>query len=310
MLILQRYIFFYLLTSLFFLSHAQLQIGLDRDPYGQGNASYAIGEAVSIQVLSSFSGYLYLFNIDRNHQMTLLLPSPNESTNYIRAGIAESFPRNRLFNYTVNGPIGTEQVIGLLSSQALDNYTLNQILTLGQSSISVQGTGLSEQAMWVWDSLTFNVISAPTWLNPTNTIPTFGQNFPSSPQPSNNPNHSEGMIDANFNYIDGGATGYSTANINPIIDSLSFVEPNNSYNFSLRKTPKSIDGGFESAAAFNDLLNHFVLQLYHQGFIYEQQLASSFNNSFEGVFSFNGQKITLSFFQSGSFFRFEIYYLA
>jgi Domain of unknown function (DUF4384) len=252
---------------------AMVQVGVNKDQAGAGNASYAIGEGLSVTVATNFDAHIYLFNVQANQQITQLVPSASEPNNFISAGSVRAFPSNASQHYNVEGPAGVDNIIALASATPLDAYTLNQIMSVGQLGAQYHSSSAGSQDMLVMDSVAFNI------------------------QGGNVAQAAAGA--GNVNWTQGGSG---------VLEGLQIGAPMQALGFSPRHTQNSIDGSFESNAALQDIVNHFGNELLKHGYQFEGAQGGS-GNTFQGSFVLNNQKVMLTVQQQGVYYRFEVYSL-
>src|SRR5262249_26921241 len=71
---------------------------------------YNIGDSVVVTVTSEKDGYLYIFNLDPDGEMTCLFPNNSVMENAIMAGTPMSVPSGGKYKITVNEPTGKDLV--------------------------------------------------------------------------------------------------------------------------------------------------------------------------------------------------------
>jgi hypothetical protein len=252
---------------------AMVNVGVNKDQAGAGNASYKVGEGLSVTVATNFDAHIYVFNVQANQQITQLVPSASEPNNFIAAGSLSAFPSNSAQHYTVEGPAGVDNIIALASATPLDDYTLNQILSVGQLGAQYHSSSAGEQNLLVIDSVAFSIQGG---------------------------NVAQAAASAgNVNWAQGGAG---------VLQALQINAPLQALGFSPRHTQNSIDGSFESNASLQDIVNHFGNELLKHGYQFEGAQGGA-NDTFQGSFVLNGQKVMLTVQQQGVYFRFEVYSL-
>ncbi len=120
-----------------------VRVWVNKDPQGQGSATYRIGEAISVGVQVTQDAYVYLFDINSVGEISLFVPNGYDGTqgNFVRAGQRMVFPgTGAQYTLTVGGPRGQDRVLALASRVPLD---LGDIATFagaqGFGSVTVQG---------------------------------------------------------------------------------------------------------------------------------------------------------------------------
>lgn len=77
---------------------------------------YSPGEQINVNVELTRDAFLILYSIDTRGQMRILFPSAPWEDNFVRAGGVISFPRAQdAYNWTVDGPAGTEYIQAIAS---------------------------------------------------------------------------------------------------------------------------------------------------------------------------------------------------
>lgn len=149
-----------------------VEVYVNKDYSGNSVPNYTIGEAITISVRPNQDAYIYLFDINSHGRITQLLPNrlPGGQNNYVRAGQTRTFPAgNEGFNFTVEGPAGSDQVIALASRTPLNTSQLVQFaqdpFARGQGSIEIFAETLSiivqpiPVQSWVTDVAYINVVN-------------------------------------------------------------------------------------------------------------------------------------------------------
>ncbi|CAM4383117.1 DUF4384 domain-containing protein [Deinococcus marmoris] len=144
-----------------------VKVWTDRDSSGTRTPSYAPGERIRLYASVSQDAYVYLFNVDPNGQVDLILPNKYQGgANFLKAGAVKVFPAaGDPFTFDIAAPYGVNKVLALASKTALN---LDQIATFksGQNSfadVNVKGQQGLAQALSIvvtpvpqntWDSAT------------------------------------------------------------------------------------------------------------------------------------------------------------
>ncbi|GIW33461.1 DUF4384 domain-containing protein [Meiothermus sp.] len=147
-----------------------VQTWLDRDPSGLGNATYFFGDKIRIYTRVNQNAYVYLFNINADGQIDLILPNAFNQYNYLRAGETRVFPEpGARYDFTIGGPAGVDQVLAVASRTPL---SLAQVADIKSGQMRVQGASNLARALsivvtplpdrdWVSDVVRYNV--QPRW---------------------------------------------------------------------------------------------------------------------------------------------------
>ncbi|MFC4427751.1 DUF4384 domain-containing protein [Deinococcus navajonensis] len=165
-----------------------VRVWTDRDPSGTRTPEYAPGEKIRLYTTVSQDSYVYLFNVDPQGKVDLILPNRFQGGgNFLKANVVKAFPASGdPFTFDIAAPYGLNKVLALASRTPLN---IDQIATFKsqQSSfaaVSVQGqTGLAQALSIVvrpiaqdsWDSATafYTVVNrAPTAVTPAPPVAT------------------------------------------------------------------------------------------------------------------------------------------
>jgi len=123
----------------------EVQTWVDRDPSGLGNSTYFFGDKIQIYTRVNQSAYVYLFNINADGQIDLILPNAFNPNNYLRAGETRVFPENGArYEFTISGPAGVDQVLAVASRTPL---SLAQIADIRSGQMRVQGASNLARAL-------------------------------------------------------------------------------------------------------------------------------------------------------------------
>lgn len=114
---------------------------VDRDPTGQGTSSYRVGELIRVGVSVTRDAYVYLFNVNADGEISLILPNGySGGENFLYAGETRTFPAPGAgYQFRVDGPTGYDRVLALASSEQLDMSELYDIQANGFYDVQVQG---------------------------------------------------------------------------------------------------------------------------------------------------------------------------
>ena len=115
----------------------QVKTWVDKDPSGSGSPAYLIGENIVVYAQVNQDAYVYLFNINADGKIDLILPNPYDRDNFLRAGQVKSFPpRGARYTLTVSGPEGLDRVLAVASKRPL---SLAEIADVQSGNVRVQG---------------------------------------------------------------------------------------------------------------------------------------------------------------------------
>lgn len=144
----------------------------NRDASGTSIPSYRPGERIKLYVRPNQSAYIYLFNIDPNGKVNMILPNRYPGgANYIRANTTKQFPSaSDKFTFDIAAPYGVNKVFVLASKKKLDMSQIarfNSTSSFAATSIKSQD-GLAKslsivvkpipQKTWITDIARYNVI--------------------------------------------------------------------------------------------------------------------------------------------------------
>jgi len=88
---------------------------------------YNIGDAVVVTVTSEKDGYLYIFNLDPDGEMTCLFPNNSVMENAISANTAMTVPSGGKYRIGVSEPTGKDIVKVLVCTQPLKTLSLDEL---------------------------------------------------------------------------------------------------------------------------------------------------------------------------------------
>ncbi|GGO20159.1 DUF4384 domain-containing protein [Deinococcus humi] len=144
-----------------------VKVWTDRDSSGTHTPSYQPGDRIRLYASVSQDAYVYLFNVDPNGRVDLILPNKYQGgANFLKANTVKVFPEaGDPFTFDIAAPYGLNKVLALASKTPLN---LDQIATFksAQNSfadVSVKGQQGLAQALSIvvtpvpqntWDSAT------------------------------------------------------------------------------------------------------------------------------------------------------------
>ncbi len=92
---------------------------------GGSNPRYQVGEPIQIQVRPSQDAFIYLFSIEADGQIKLILPNRFAQAPFLRANQTQTFPSSgSRFQYTVSAPYGQARVLVVASQNRLGSRDL------------------------------------------------------------------------------------------------------------------------------------------------------------------------------------------
>lgn len=151
-----------------------VKVWTDRDSSGTQAPGYAPGERIRLYTSVNQDAYVYLFNVDPQGNVDLILPNRYQGGgNFLKANTTRAFPSpGDPFTFDVATPYGLNKVLALASRTALN---LDQIASFKSqqnsfATVSVRGQqqlaqALSivvkpvEQTSWISDTAYYTVVS-------------------------------------------------------------------------------------------------------------------------------------------------------
>jgi hypothetical protein len=126
---------------------------------GVSKSTYQIGEKVKYSVRVNQDAHVYLFNVNSRGEILQILPNDYEPRNYLRGGSSYSFPSSSSrYEFVVEGPVGTDQVIAIASLEPLPSSRINEIQRNAAQNRSVTIKPVQNET-WVMDSASYRVIA-------------------------------------------------------------------------------------------------------------------------------------------------------
>jgi Domain of unknown function (DUF4384) len=154
-----------------------VKVWTDRDSSGSQTPNYYVNDKIRIYTSVNQDAYVYLFNVDPNGQVDLILPNRFAGgANYVRAGTVKAFPSSQdRFTFDIAAPYGLNKVLALASKTQLN---LNEIATFqtqnsqpagnsqaaqqsGFADVKVQGQQQLAQAL----SIVVNPVPQNSWIS-------------------------------------------------------------------------------------------------------------------------------------------------
>ncbi|MGI8748407.1 MAG: DUF4384 domain-containing protein, partial [Deinococcus sp.] len=143
-----------------------VKVWTDRDLSGQNTPNYSPGERIRIYTSVGQDAYVYLFNVDPNGQVDLILPNRYAGgANFVKANTVKVFPSSQdAFVFTIAAPYGVNKVLALASSTQLN---LSDIATFQSGGVAgkfaqvkVEGQKQLAQAL----SIVVNPVPQNSWI--------------------------------------------------------------------------------------------------------------------------------------------------
>jgi len=160
-------------------NNVNVRVWTNKDTSGTRTPSYFPGERIQISTTVDQDAYVYLFNVDPNGQVDMILPNRYAGgANYVKANTTKVFPAPGAgFTFDIAAPYGLNKVLSLASRTPLNIEQLSQFKTQqGSFQTGIQGQGQLAQALSIvvnpvaqpipqnsWDSATafYNVAQRP-----------------------------------------------------------------------------------------------------------------------------------------------------
>jgi len=107
-----------------------VKVWVNKDPHRTGRAVYQIGEPIRISVTVNHDAYVYLFNVNSDGTVNLILPNAYDRNNFLRAEEVRTYPPDKArYRFTISGPEGESYVLALASLRPLPLSGLADVRT-------------------------------------------------------------------------------------------------------------------------------------------------------------------------------------
>lgn len=154
-----------------------VKVWTDRDSSGTQAPNYLPGERIRLYTSVNQDAYVYLFNVDPQGNVDLILPNKYQGgANFLKANTTRAFPSpGDPFTFDIATPYGLNKVLALASRTALN---LDQIATFKTqqnsfATVNVKGQQQLAQALsivvnpveptsWISDTAYYNVVASTT----------------------------------------------------------------------------------------------------------------------------------------------------
>nr|WP_184029976.1 DUF4384 domain-containing protein [Deinococcus budaensis] len=149
-----------------------VRVWTDRDLGGRQVPSYAPGERIRLYTSVNQDAYVYLFNVDPQGSVDLVLPNKYQGgANFLKANTTRAFPAaSDPFTFDIAAPYGVNKVLALASRRPLDLGEIatfktqpNSFATVGvkgqqqlAQALSIVVTPVDQQS-WISDTALYNV---------------------------------------------------------------------------------------------------------------------------------------------------------
>ncbi len=126
-----------------------VQVWTDRDSSGSQTPNYVPGDKIRLYTRVSQDAYVYLFNVDPNGQVDMILPNRFAGgANFVKANTVKAFPASGDgFTFDIAAPYGVNKVLALASLTPLNTSSIASFKS-GQdkfATVSGNAQGSSQQ---------------------------------------------------------------------------------------------------------------------------------------------------------------------
>ena len=167
-------------------NNVNVRVWTNKDSTGTRTPNYVPGERVQIYTSVSQDAYVYLFNVDPQGKVDMILPNRYAGgENYLRANTTKVFPpAGAGYTFDIDAPYGLNKVLALASRTPLNVDQIAQFKSQqGFATSNVQGQGQLAQAL----SIVVNPVAQPIPQNSWDSATAFynvAQRQVSQPSPS------------------------------------------------------------------------------------------------------------------------------
>ncbi|MEW6422232.1 MAG: DUF4384 domain-containing protein [Deinococcota bacterium] len=152
-----------------------VSVRVDKDPSGNGNPIYRVGENISISTTVNRDAYVYLFNVDATGEVTQILPNRLSDSNFVKANTTVTFPSpGDNFTFTVGSDTGLNKVLALASLTPLNLDQLSSFKSSQDQFATVKAKGQQQLAQAL--SIVVNPIPQNSWVSDTAFFTVVAQN--------------------------------------------------------------------------------------------------------------------------------------
>lgn len=125
-------------------SPLRVSVWTAKDTTGTQTPTYVAGDRVVLNVKTTQDAYVYLFNVNQQGNINLILPNRFTSgTNFIKANTTKSFPgKEDKFTFDIAGPSGLNKVLAVASTDELDLDAIAQFKEdqeTGFATVTIKG---------------------------------------------------------------------------------------------------------------------------------------------------------------------------
>ncbi|GGJ38446.1 DUF4384 domain-containing protein [Deinococcus roseus] len=149
------------------------------------NPAYTPGEKIKIFTRINQDAYVYLFNVDPDGRVDMILPNKYAGGgNFIKANVTKTFPdRNDPFEYEITAPYGTNKVLALASKTQLNVNDIARFQS-GQSNGFAQSNVQGQEQLAQKLSIIVKPIPQDNWITATTLYKVVGGVVAPPPAPS------------------------------------------------------------------------------------------------------------------------------
>ncbi|TDE87606.1 DUF4384 domain-containing protein [Deinococcus sp. S9] len=152
-----------------------VSVRVDKDPSGNGNPTYRVGENIRISTTVNRDAYVYLFNVDATGEVTQILPNRLSNSNFVKANTTVTFPSpGDNFTFTVGADTGLNKVLALASLTPLNLDQLSSFKSSQDQFATVNARGQQQLAQAL--SIVVNPIPQNSWVSDTAFFTVVAQN--------------------------------------------------------------------------------------------------------------------------------------
>ena len=142
-----------------------VRVWTDRDASGTQTPNYYPGENIRLYTSVSQDSYVYLFNVDPQGQVDLILPNGYAGgANFLKANTVKVFPSNGdAFTFTIAAPYGLNKVLAVASRTALNIDQIAKVRAGQNSFAPVSPTAQGPERLAQALSIVVNPVPQNTW---------------------------------------------------------------------------------------------------------------------------------------------------
>lgn len=139
---------------------------VDKDPAKRGDVVYRLGETITIYAQVNQDAYVYLFNINAEGKIDLILPNAFDQDNFLRRNETRRYPpAGARYTFRIDPPEGLNRVLAIAAKRPI---AISQIADVARGEVRVSGAENLGRALsivvdplpdrdWVSDLATFYV---------------------------------------------------------------------------------------------------------------------------------------------------------